>query len=661
MFKPAQIVEFYNRLSFFLKFLAVVFLIFGARLWLIKLAGVAIPHYDEWDVGFSTISPWIQGTLSLSSLFSTHGEHPIVLTRLLILLLIQLNGQWDPLLEMTVNAVIYTLTAVIMVFILRNVLGKTLDNWLLLGIAIIGVVPFAWINILWGFQSCWYFLLLFTFPAMWGLLLHDHFTRPWWLGICSGTLACLNLASGFFALVVVVILKSYLMVVNRERSKEHLITLTISTILICLFSISFLLAPKHDTLYSRNLYEFLTALGKFLAWPWVDYPWLSLLVYLPFFTLIAGIVWRNQKPERSELFILAIGIWVITQILAAAFARGAGSGAHPIARYWELISFGILANLLCFYILTQPNFGLSVFKRYIWIFANIWGLLIFVGMFDLMVANIPAIQHHQNMSKEYVNFTRTLLRNNYNLKAVVGYHSPYSFREQLVHFLALPGIRDILPFSLTITPEMISNQNDKTFVEEGLFGSYVQDSCVEFDRFSKSVRFDDNYHCSVHDYQEWVISSYGKGNMGRFVSDPIYISQPFMEMMVAGYLGESDLSLQLVTDDQKIPITAKSSKIIEKKWHPIYLKTPAKPFKIIAIDNRSDLWLAFSAPRGIGVLSFYNSQLLNHGQSIFLFGLLLLGIVLALIRQNGIRMAPLSNLSEGVVPSCSGGWFDYRR
>ena len=51
-------------------------------------------------------------------LFAHHNEHRILFTRLSGLALLALGGQWDPLLQMIVNAVVHTLTLGTMVVVL---------------------------------------------------------------------------------------------------------------------------------------------------------------------------------------------------------------------------------------------------------------------------------------------------------------------------------------------------------------------------------------------------------------------------------------------------------------------------------------------------------------------------------------------------------------
>ena len=95
-----------KRLSY-LEYAALALMIFGARLWLIANYGSPLPILDQWDGEAAMLfKPFLEGTLRFADLFAPHNEHRIVLSRLLALALLRLNGQWDSLVEMTINAAI---------------------------------------------------------------------------------------------------------------------------------------------------------------------------------------------------------------------------------------------------------------------------------------------------------------------------------------------------------------------------------------------------------------------------------------------------------------------------------------------------------------------------------------------------------------------------
>jgi len=109
--------------------LAALFLVIvGAKLWLIHAWATPIPYWDQWDEARLWLKPWLDGNWTWSDLFAPHNEHRIFFTRVLDTLVIQLNGQWDPLLQMTINAFIHAGYACGLAFCVWIFLGKKMPD-----------------------------------------------------------------------------------------------------------------------------------------------------------------------------------------------------------------------------------------------------------------------------------------------------------------------------------------------------------------------------------------------------------------------------------------------------------------------------------------------------------------------------------------------------
>ena len=85
-----------------------------------------------------------------------------------------------------------------------------------------------------------------------------------------------------------------------------------------------------------------------LSWPLVDHRWPGLLLWLPWFALLALRLRDALRPdparERSAAtdFVLATGLWVLLQVAAVSYARS-GTGELPASRYGDVFGVG-LAN-----------------------------------------------------------------------------------------------------------------------------------------------------------------------------------------------------------------------------------------------------------------------------------------------------------------------------
>jgi hypothetical protein len=591
---------------FYLKLFAVALVIFGARLWLIHNFGSPVPFWDQWDAeAASTFWRWFNNTWTFSDLFAAHNEHRIFFTRILSLVLLVLNErQWDPLLGMVVNALLFSFTAVILIIMLNNLLGKAVQNVMLLTVALLWSVPYAWENTLASFQSQFYMMLLFSLITLWGLL-QNNFSLKWWIGVVFALSAGFTVASGFFMLIVLIVLKLYLIVIDAGKRVSHLPTLLVSLGITMLCVMLIVRPPGHSYLFAKDVSEFMLVFGKALAWPWITPPWISIVLYLPFLALVFRTLWLRRKPSAAELFVLALGGWLILQAASMAYARGVG-GMAPASRYMDILALGVIVNLLAFYFMAQSWYGLpNRIKPYLNTSACLWIGLVILGLGELAVMESwAAIQkralHYEKQLKNTREFIRTghlsVLQNKPFL------HIPYPSAERLAQLLTHPQLRAILPHSMVVPPLLQSQQDNSTFVANGFFpttGKYQN---------------------------ETTLGSYnhlGDQAVGRFESTPIKLERRFMEIPVAGYLGEKGLTLQLVVEGQPDPIVITPPKLAKESWVSCYVRTPLQPFKLVAIDNRSDRlgWFAFAMPRSLGTLSFVTRWLLEKGWMLLVIGL----------------------------------------
>lgn len=104
---------------------------------------------------------------------------------------------------------------------------------------------------------------------------------------------------------------------------------------------------------------------------------------------------------------------------------------------------------------------------------------------------------------------------------------------------------------------------------------------------------------------------------------------------MAGYLGRTNLSLELIdlAAGKRIPVKPQTS--AGERWLNCYVKAPPGEFKIVAHDASEAAWFAFKAPREMGRLSVWATRALEAWRC-FLFaglGLLLLDLATSLARH----------------------------
>jgi hypothetical protein len=613
----------------------------GARLWLIHRFGTPLPFWDQWEEARVVYVPYFEGKLSLADLFSAHNEHRILCTRIYSLALLLLNGQWDGQLQMVVNAIIHCATLAGLGWLMSRWLEK--KYWILVWLPLVLVLalPFGWENSLAGFQSQFYFLVVFSLLTLWLLGLHPPKSVRWWCGVVAAIVALFTVASGFLAAAAVFALV-LLRVAKCPRSwKQQVPTLALCTVVVVAGVLLKADVKHHQLLQAHSAGEFLTALGSNLAWPWIVVPPFALVNLLPLATL-AWLFLRGKNDARPvEEMTLVIGFWAVLQGAATAYARGA-DGKPPGWRYMDSSSFILIANCFSIAVLMsvhwrahavfgnlQPATGdnqLAIPSRGSWIDRSARTLCYATFIFWAVacVAGLALLTSRawQIDIPERQFYYRAQLRNTRAFMAtddirifdgkpkpqLLSYEgNPLAPRlryeaEWTVQYLRSPIIRDILPACARIPLEVMANEEaTRGFVLKG-FRLARPEPPTEVSWGS----------CSAQ----------GPGAMGTFESLPIRKSRlPYLEISVAGDLGEKNLSLELIELATGARIPVKPSKIAGNKWLDCYVKAPAGAFKIVARDASETGWFAFKAPREVGRLSFWAIQTLSAWKYLLFAGL----------------------------------------
>lgn len=326
-----------KNIDFYLKLLFLAATIIGIRFWLIANFATSVPISDQWTAeGRDLFIPWLEGNFNLDSLVSAHNEHRVFFTKLSSLILFILNEyQWDPIVEIVSNVFLTITSFLVTVFIFRNIFTDFSDNIILFSAWLIWLIPYSTDTVLIGFYSHWYWMILLTLCTIYGLLLASPFGLYWWAGLFCGVAVCFSMASGFLVLVAILILNFYLLIIDSSTRKNYFVTVILCLLLISL-GISLLVeVPRHDSLRSHDLLSFILKFFQSLAWPWNDFAWLGIVMYLPFFIFFGKIFWLKQKPNKPELFLLGLGIWVILQVLSLSYGRGNTAGIP--SRYMDVL------------------------------------------------------------------------------------------------------------------------------------------------------------------------------------------------------------------------------------------------------------------------------------------------------------------------------------
>lgn len=299
---------------------------------------------DQWKIeAADLLAPWLQGTLRPWAFFAPHFEHVPMWTRLTAWLEVVITGRWDPLLQTTVNATLYaSFIGLFVHWVARNLrTASTIGVTLLLVVA--SVLPHAWENITWGFQSQFPFALIFLFLHVRGAFSNNTGTRAWWWAQAAGFAGLFTLAGMWIAPLAVALTFGWLGT-SGTRMRWLIPTLTAVAGIGMIAIVRAHATPQGAFAQTvGSPLQFLHALFDLLGWP-AGRPGAFILLNAPFVFFAFQLRARIHVTSFDQT-ILALGIWGLGQAAALAFARGADYGGY-VSRYGELLLVLVLANAL---------------------------------------------------------------------------------------------------------------------------------------------------------------------------------------------------------------------------------------------------------------------------------------------------------------------------
>jgi hypothetical protein len=325
----------------------------GAQLWTVWLYGSPIPIWDQWYEADALFRPWSEGHLHVSDLIAIDSNNRAVMTNLLDLFVIWLNGRWDPLLQMTVNAFIHAAFACGLAFCLWNFFGRR-RGWLVCFLLMpFFALPYGGENAIWGYNSMWYFVSIFTLTTVVGLGFAKAGTWRWWLGFVAGVLGLLTMASGLVAPVAVGGLILLRAIRNRRMEKTDLATLGLCVILVVSGLLMVGMSQYNRPLQAHSLGEFTAALTHNLNWPFLNIPGMVFIIALPLVLLLVLYLRPNFLMTRAAELILALALWSVLQSTMIAYGRANYVPFVAGSRYMDVQNILVVASLFAAVLLGQ--------------------------------------------------------------------------------------------------------------------------------------------------------------------------------------------------------------------------------------------------------------------------------------------------------------------
>lgn len=596
----------------FFGFIAFAAILFGVKLWLIGMYANATPYWDQWDAeAVKLYKPFLEGTLRWADLFAPHNEHRIFTTRILALFLLVINGIWNPLLQMVVNSILHILTIGLTVTLIARTIGRNHLAELFGFSLVILIIPYAWENTLAGFQSQFYFVVLFSISSMWFTITQSPLSKYWWGGVVCAVLAFLSLASGIFALASTVIIGLIIYGSGLRKTKSQLIAVAM---LIGLFVAGVMLTPTiegHAPLKATTFHQFYVALISNLAWPLSAHFYLSIIRNFPAIIFACMILWKRPPAEERQWFLLALVLWVLGQSVGIAYGRAMGSLS---SRYLDLIAIGLVINFSCLILIIQ---NITDKWRILFIaVASLWIIIVLISLAEFSYKDLPSqlsFKHETGLQQE-LNTKNYLSTNNFiYLKDKPYLYVPYPSSEYLATILQTDIIRNILPSN--IRPAM-----NVTFVSINPFSAFVSNGY-----FPATPKRSDptlgSYGLQGDAAVGFAKITYGRNNQAAVLAIP-----------VAGYPLNGGIKIEIEQSGKRTPL--KIEKNPKESWQLIYVKVANVPFSIYLTDSSPTAWLAVGSPVLTGKFDNMTQHLIDS-YSLFIMVGFAFGILLIL--QNSFK------------------------
>lgn len=596
--------------------------ILGEKFLQIDRYGSDLPCWDQWDAeGNNLLRPYVEHTLTAADFFRPHNEHRIFFTRLLTLGLFAANDrQWDCRLELVVNAFLHTAVALLLVALAL----RMLPPWPAVGFAAVAALFFgmsvSWENTLAGFQSQFYFLLLFSVLYFGGTFLARPRTWAWWLAPLAGAAALLSLASGMLSAAAILATVGLRALRDRKFTRDDGWILAAGSVLLVAGWFMKVEVPGHAHLKTAGFGAWVaTALLQF-SWP-VRTFWAAPLGVIP--PLALGLAFLRRRIDGPiALSLLAASGWLCLQIAGIAYARGGGdNGFAP--RYADINALNVLVNLLVLgYLALQAQSARS--RR--WLCA---GAAAFTGL-ALWGLSRETKQIYEGtlLQMPKINAARVETVRSYLTSRDPSFYAkapwdelPYPSATILAHILDEPAVRAMLPDS--IQPKIVLAADP--LATHG-FGTYEARSAVLHTPLALAA---------------WQSpSSASPATTARFLSREFAVDHARAGLFVAGTAAAGDVQLRLIDrQDRAYPPLADLGSP-GPRWVRINFSVPAGAYRLEVTQARPNGWFAFTQPITETNLSHLARKAAGLGTWLLGCGWALGGVAILLLAKRDVSQPP---------------------
>jgi hypothetical protein len=500
-------------------------------------------------------------------------------------------------------------------------LGRRWEIPLLFGLMAAFGLPLSWQNLLSGFHSQQFFLIGLSFGAMVWLPIAPPWSRRWWLGAVCALLALGSMASGLLAaamVLVLVLLRRY----RREITWAHAFpTLGLCTVFSIVGGLSQVRVPFHDPIMAGSVRDFVMTSLRSLQWPGPSTTWFAAAVWLPWCLLLGQVLRRGRRVAPGAeadanlgLVLAGLGAWVVLQVMATAYARGAG-GPGPSSRYLDTLVFGLVVNALALPWLWQSAPSGSGSRRALALLGLVWAAGSASGMARQAVISIsgdlPSTHgHFERCERNVRNYLATGVE-----ACLQAPDIPYPSASSLLQRIRIPVLRELLPVSVRPPIALTAANGPGPFVR---MDSRAR-ATPEFQAAADGPRAPTGLSPPTPLLENRVtwgsFAAEGTSRPGNWSSSAVHPDgKGFLRFEVAGDLGEPGATLKLFSAGSRAVLAEiHPSKIPGNAWRTVYVREPRTPFVVQAQTGVSGQWLAFTEPVEMGPLSYWAWRMDRNG------------------------------------------------
>ena len=439
--------------------------VIGGKCWMIRAYGNPLPFWDQWDAEGALLFPkYLNGNLQAADLIAAHNEHRVLLTRLWSLSLFALEGYWDAIAQMLANTLPLGGFVALMIVSFRPVLNGTAWIAFALFAAAIYTLPLGWESTLNGFNSQWYFMLLFGLAGLMAIVDAVAFSPRWWMAVLFVVVGYFGMAGGALAAAAAFVACALQVALGRRSGAKELAALGVLAALTAAMIAGTPVLPDPLPYRAQSAGQFVQALLKILGWPLVHsaavavFALGAVLVHLP--TLATCVrVWARRPPCSDPRWrLIALAVWFALQAAAIAYGRA----ANPMsARYLDVFAVGVLVDAACLlYWLSH-----TAHRRRLACATIVWTTLLIAGLFTYVLRHtVPEIAEQTNAIPDQIASLRAFLESGdiRTLENKPPRHISYPDPQRLARVASDPSIRAILP------PELVGEASVARAQQRGL-------------------------------------------------------------------------------------------------------------------------------------------------------------------------------------------------